>query len=245
MAAGNVTEQIAIIGKIAADGDYAGVAKARQDMVGVIARNEPFASVRLIVARVDVSIASMAALMPPELGTEALRMFHVEHPIFGNTIPDDISVGIDAAKKLNKEWLRRKQHEAETKKKLDQAASLGVVLPDGEEEVGTAQAASVLQAIRAKRARAGDPLAQAELEARGIEVAALVAAEALNGAAEDEDPDTDDDGPECSYCGMDYQDDGDGVCCHCGHEQTEAEDEEVPCGVCGLTKDDEGKCGCA
>ena len=164
MAAGNITEQVAIIGKIAAEGDINGVAEARSEMVSAIIMVDPFMSVNLVADRVGEQIAYLAGYLPHELGNEALRLFNVSHPIFGQNIPDDLASAFATGEKLAHQFNLKKQIEAENAKKLRQAKELGVILPDGEDEVDTDTAEQILNAVRAKRAARGDVAAQREIE---------------------------------------------------------------------------------
>lgn len=200
MASGNLTEQIALIGKIAADGDVVGVKAARNKMVGAICMSEPFAHVGAIRGQVDLQIATLAAMLPWQLGTEALQLFAVDHPVFGREIPEEVSFAQEAGRKLTKEWIKRKQTEAETAKKLAQAAKLGVVLPDGEEEVSTDQAGAILQAIRKQRALGGDAIAASEVAEREAQLAAARAAKMAAMIAPPETEADGDEGEDPDYC---------------------------------------------
>ncbi len=164
MAAGNITEQVAIIGKIAAEGDLLGVEEAKGKMIRTLVLSDPLSSVKVAASEVSGRIGVLAAYLPPELGNEALRIFDANHPIFGRVIPDDLESALATGKQLGKQFALKKQIEAENAKKLKQAAELGVVLPDGEEEVTSDQAAKILNAVRKKRAESGDAMAVKEME---------------------------------------------------------------------------------
>lgn len=214
MAGGNIVEQVAIIGKIAAEGDLLGVVKAREEMAAVIVMADPFASVKLANAQVGARVAYLAGYLPAELGNEALRLFAVEHPIFGKIIPDDLDSALAAGKSLARQFALRKQIEQENAKKIKQAADLGVLVPDGEQAVTSDEAAKLLNAVRAKRARNGDALAAKEIaemadwEKARVEklkadtrAALLADVEPLEEDWEsDEDADQDEDCSGCSAC---------------------------------------------
>jgi len=210
MATGNITEQVTIIGKIAAEGDIAGVEAAKGQMVRTLVLADPLSSVRSAATEVSGRIAYLAGYLPAELGNEALRIFDATHPIFGKVIPDDLDSVMTVGKQLGKQFALKKQIEAENAKKLKQAAELGVVLPDGEEEVTSDQAAKILNAVRKKRAESGDAMAVKEMEELKdweTERAAKVKAEELAAMS---DPDDDDD-----IFGDDEEED-DGECPECG-----------------------------
>lgn len=227
MAAGNITEQVAIIGKIAAEGDLLGVANAKGEMIRSLVLADPLSSVRVAANEVGGRIAYLAGYLPPELGNEALRIFDAEHPIFGKVIPDDMESAFAAGKGLYKQFALKKQIEAENAKKLRQAADLGVMVPDGDEEVTSDQAAKLMNAVRAKRARNGDALAakeiaeSAEWEAKRAakvkeEELARITAAAEEEEADDEEEDDDHHG-DCPECGEDYYN-PDEPCAGCGYE---------------------------
>lgn len=227
MAAGNITEQVAIIGKIAAEGDMAGVEEAKGKMIRTLVLSDPLSSVKVAASEVAGRIGVLAAYLPPELGNEALRIFDANHPIFGRVIPDDLESALATGKQLGKQFALKKQIEAENAKKLKQAAELGVVLPDGEEEVSSDQAARILNAVRKKRAESGDAMAVKEMEElkdwEAERVAKVRAAElaAMSDPSEEEAEDEDfvleeEEYTDCPECGEDYYDPSEG--CHgCGY----------------------------
>jgi hypothetical protein len=227
MAAGNITEQVAIIGKIAAEGDLLGVEEARGQMIRTLVLSDPLSSVRVAAGEVAGRIGVLAAYLPPELGNEALRLFDATHPIFGRVIPDDLESALTTGKQLGKQFALKKQIEAENAKKLKQAAELGVVLPDGEEEVTSDQAARILNATRKKRAESGDAMAVKEMEELKdweTERAARVRAEELaamsDPAEEEEEEDDEGEYEDCPECGEDYYLKAEG--CHgCGYRTPE------------------------
>lgn len=225
MAAGNITEQVAIIGKIAAEGDMAGVEEAKGKMIRTLVLSDPLSSVKVAASEVAGRIGVLAAYLPPELGNEALRIFDANHPIFGRVIPDDLESALATGKQLGKQFALKKQIEAENAKKLKQAAELGVVLPDGEEEVTSDQAAKILNAVRKKRAESGDAMAVKEMEElkdwEAERVAKVKAAElaAMSDPSEeetDEEEEVEDEYTDCPECGEDYYEASEG--CHgCGY----------------------------
>lgn len=225
MAAGNITEQVAIIGKIAAEGDMAGVEEAKGKMIRTLVLSDPLSSVKVAASEVAGRIGVLAAYLPPELGNEALRIFDANHPIFGRVIPDDLESALATGKQLGKQFALKKQIEAENAKKLKQAAELGVVLPDGEEEVTSDQAAKILNAVRKKRAESGDAMAVKEMEElkdwEAERVAKVKAAElaAMSDPGEeetDEEEEVEEEYTDCPECGDDYYDATEG--CHgCGY----------------------------
>lgn len=206
MVAGSITEQVAIIGKIAAEGDIAGVGAAKGEMIRTLVLADPLSSVHVAAGEVGGRIAYLAGYLPPELGNEALRLFDAEHPIFGKVIPDDMESAFATGKQLGKQFALKKQIEAENAKKLRQAAELGVVVPDGEQEVSSDDASKLLNAIRAKRALKGDPLAAKELaeskdweaERQAREKEKVLAAIAEEVAEEEEE---EDEYAPCPQCG--------------------------------------------
>ncbi|WPH68433.1 hypothetical protein [Stenotrophomonas phage BUCTxx99] len=228
MAAGNITEQVAIIGKIAAEGDMAGVEEAKGKMIRTLVLSDPLSSVKVAASEVAGRIGVLAAYLPPELGNEALRIFDANHPIFGRVIPDDLESALATGKQLGKQFALKKQIEAENTKKLRQAAELGVVLPDGEEEVTSDQAARILNAVRKKRAESGDAMAVKEMEElkdwEAERVAKVKAAElaAMSDPSEEDAEDEDfgleeeEEYTDCPECGEDYYQASEG--CHgCGY----------------------------
>ncbi|WEU67432.1 hypothetical protein [Xanthomonas phage JGB6] len=135
MATGDITRQVALLGELASNGseDPKAIEKCKSDMVFAIAGSEPFASVAVLGAGIGRNIGYLAGYLPVELGNEVLRLFHVEHPVFGRTIPEGLDEVFKTGQRIGKEWAAKRQKEAEAAKKIKQASELGVALPDGDE----------------------------------------------------------------------------------------------------------------
>lgn len=164
MALGDITSQLATLGKALVDEDPAAVENAKLAVASKMLVNEPLASVPQVITKSQDQIGYLAGYLPAEVGNRVLQFFKIRHPIFGDRIPDDIDVAYEAGKKMSREWMAEIEAREQRQRKIETAAKLGVTIPMGAETVSSADAARLLNRLRAARAAAGDPVAKRELE---------------------------------------------------------------------------------
>lgn len=163
MVIGELTKAMGAIGDIAITGNKEGVAKARRDLVVLASRTEILADASTLRAAVDANIGYIAGMYEPVLGNRVLEVFGVEHPFFGNHIPDTVTEAYDMGKKQGREYAKKLQTEAEIAKKNAQVAKLGVMLPESDETVDNDSAAAILNAIRVSKGGTARPVMKATL----------------------------------------------------------------------------------
>lgn len=162
MAIGDSIAQIlAKVGAVTDLDDPVQAKQIKEDMVQGAAARELFMSGREIAQKVNNDLGYIIGYLPAELGNHALQLFNVSHPFFGRNIPTNNDDCLDIGQKFGKKWRDKKYTEEENKRKAEQLAKIGVVLPSIGEEVTSSDAKKILQALRA----AGDPTKVAEAEA--------------------------------------------------------------------------------
>lgn len=147
-----LTKAVASIGQMAMSGDAAGLEATRNDLILNMGLDDPTESIRVIRPRVNDTMGYACGYLGPELGTQALTLLKINHPYFGDHIPDAESA-YEAGKKIAKQHAVALQTQSEAMKKAAQAVKLGVMLPDSDEAVDNDRAAEILEALRKQRTK--------------------------------------------------------------------------------------------